>query len=78
MVKVLDPTEYEYLFVLVADGRRWFIPSRVVEGGCGIRVGGPKYAEYEIEPGQPLRVGPPSLDSAVLWRDTRAVKGTRL
>lgn len=78
MVKHVDSTRYDCLFVLVGDGRRWFIPASAVEGGCGIRLGGPKYADYEIEPGQPLRVGPPSLDSAVLRRDTRAVKGTRL
>ncbi|HEY5396012.1 MAG TPA: hypothetical protein VIL16_11510 [Trebonia sp.] len=55
MVKVLDPAEYEFLFVAVADGRRWFIPSAIVEGGCGIRLGGPKYADYEISPGPPLQ-----------------------
>ncbi len=55
MVKRLEASRYDYLFVLVGDGRRWFIPADVVEGGCGIRLGGPKYAGYEIEPGQPLR-----------------------
>jgi hypothetical protein len=40
--------------VLVGDGRRWLIPSTIVEGGSGVHLGGPKYAEYEIEPGQPL------------------------
>ena len=40
------------LFVLVGDGRRWFIPSDVVEGGSGIVLGGPKYADYEVEPGR--------------------------
>jgi hypothetical protein len=54
LVKRLDPTRYEYLFVLVADGRQWLIPSADVEGGCGIRLGGPKYEKYELEPGQPL------------------------
>jgi hypothetical protein len=49
LVKHLDSSGYEYLFLLVGDGRRWFIPSTVVGGGCGIRVGGPRYAEYEIE-----------------------------
>ncbi len=54
IVKRLDASRYDYLFVLVGDGRRWFIPSDAVEGGCGIRLGGPKYAAYEVEPGQPL------------------------
>jgi PD-(D/E)XK endonuclease len=78
LVKHLDPTRYEYLFVIVADGRQWLIPSAEVEGGCGIRLGGPKYEQYELEPGQPLLQNPAPLDSAPPWRDTRAVKGTRL
>jgi hypothetical protein len=44
----------DYLFVLVGDGRRWFIPAAVVEGGSGIALGGPKYAAYEVEPGRPF------------------------
>jgi hypothetical protein len=78
LVKRLDPTRYEYLSVLVADGRQWLIPSANVEGGCGIRLGGPKYEKYELKPGQPLFQNAASLDSAPPWRDTRAVKGTRL
>jgi hypothetical protein len=78
VVKLLDPSRYDYLFVLVADGRRWFMPSSVVGGGSGIHLGGPKYAKYEIEPGQPLRSGSVPLDSAGPWRGSRAVKGTRL
>jgi hypothetical protein len=52
--KLLDPSQYDYLFVLVGDGRRWFIPAEVVGGGSGIRLGGPKYAAFEIEPGERL------------------------
>jgi hypothetical protein len=44
----------DYLFVLVGDGRRWFIPADAVDGGAGIALGGPKYAAYEIEPGRPF------------------------
>jgi hypothetical protein len=44
----------DYLFVLVGDGRRWFIPTEVVEGGAGIALGGPKYAAYEVERGRPF------------------------
>ena len=54
MVKRLNPDKYDALFVLVGDGRRWFIPSSVVTGGNAVRLGGPKYAEYETDPGQPL------------------------
>lgn len=54
LVKKLDPEAYDYLLVHAGDGRRWFIPASVVEGGTGIVVGSPKYAGYEIEPGDPL------------------------
>ena len=61
IVKKLDAARYDYLFVLVGDGRQWFIPSRRVDGGCSLALGGPKYAEFEIEAGQPLRNYRPSL-----------------
>ena len=44
----------DYLFVLVGDGRRWFIPADVVGGGAGIALGGPKYAGYEVDRGRPF------------------------
>ena len=50
LVKRLDPQNYDLLFVLVADGRRWLIPAAKVGGGCGINLGGPKYAAFEIDP----------------------------
>jgi hypothetical protein len=78
VVKRLDPTRYEYLFVVVGDGRQWLIPSAEVEGGTRVWLGGSKYEEYELEPGQPLLGNGASLDSAALWRDTRAVKGDGL
>jgi PD-(D/E)XK nuclease superfamily protein len=58
LVKRLDPTRYDYLFVLVGDGRRWLIPAAGVDGGSGVCLGGPKYARYEIEPGDPLLAEP--------------------
>ena len=36
VVKRFSPTQCDYLFVHVGDGRRWFIPSEAVEGGTGI------------------------------------------
>ena len=57
LVKRFGPGRCEWLFVLVADGRRWFIPAEAVEGGTGVNLGGPKYAEFEVEPGRPLPVG---------------------
>jgi hypothetical protein len=56
LIKYLDPNRYDYLFVLVGDGRRWFIPAADIDATCGLRLGGPpKYARYEIEPGEPIR-----------------------
>jgi hypothetical protein len=54
IAKVLDASRLDYLFVLTCDGRRWFIPSTVLEGRTAITLGGPKYAEFEIERGQPI------------------------
>ena len=63
LVKRLDPTRCDALFVHVGDGRRWYIPAVDVGGGSGILLGGPKYAVYEVEPGQPLQArSPPTLD----------------
>jgi len=54
LVKHFSSERCDWLFVLVADGRRWFIPSRVVNATSGLCLGGPKYAEYEVEEGRPL------------------------
>ena len=54
VVKHFSPARCDRLFVLVADGRRWFIPSDAVEGRSGLVLGGPKYAEFDVEPGRPL------------------------
>jgi hypothetical protein len=53
-VKRFSSDRCDWLFVLVADGRRWFIPAEAVEGGAAIALGGPKYAAYEVERGRPL------------------------
>ncbi|HEY1510382.1 MAG TPA: group I intron-associated PD-(D/E)XK endonuclease [Solirubrobacteraceae bacterium] len=58
IVKRLDATRCDAVFVHVGDGRRWYIPASALGGGSGIVLGGPKYAEYEVEPGQPLRARP--------------------
>jgi hypothetical protein len=54
LVKRFSSSRCDRLFVLAADGRRWFMPAQAVDGGSGIVLGGPKYAEYEVEPGRPL------------------------
>jgi hypothetical protein len=56
LVKRFSAARCDCLFVLVADGRRWFIPAGAVEGGTGLRLGGPKYAEFEVDAGRPLPV----------------------
>jgi hypothetical protein len=54
LVKRFSSERCDWLFVLVGDGRRWFIPAGAVEGGSGLLLGGPKYAAYEVERGRPL------------------------
>jgi hypothetical protein len=80
VVKRFTPDRAEFVFVHVADGRRWFIPARQIGGGTGIRLGGPKYATFEVDPGRPFRTDIPTqtLSSGVLGRGSRAVKGARL
>lgn len=51
LVKRVGPTRIDALFVHVGDGRRWYIPAGALAGTRRIRVGGPKYAGYEIESG---------------------------
>ena len=54
VVKRLDATMYDYLFVLVADGRQWYIPASRIEGGRGLTLGGQKYAGFEVERSDPI------------------------
>lgn len=83
IIKRMDAGRCDYLLVHVADGRRWFIPSHAVDGSTAICLGGPKYAQYEVDRGPPLVIGraaPPALECSAptLWRDTQAVNGTAL
>jgi PD-(D/E)XK endonuclease len=54
IVKRFSASRCDRLFVVVADGRRWFIPAEVVTASTGLLLGGPKYAEFEVEAGRPL------------------------
>lgn len=56
LVKYFDAERCDHLFVLVADGRRWFIPAGDVEARAGLVLGGPKYAAFEVEPDRPFCV----------------------
>ena len=83
LVKYLDPSRFDYLFVLVGDGRQWFIPSDRLGGGRGLVLGGPKYSRFEVEPGDPIptaRVSDAALQSASpsTRGDVRVAKGAAL
>lgn len=54
LAKKFDATRVDYLFVLVGDGRRWFIPASFVEAARSIALGGTKYSEFEVERGTPF------------------------
>jgi PD-(D/E)XK nuclease superfamily protein len=54
LVKRLDSSRYDLLFVHVGDGRRWLIASGDLEAGTHLTLGGPKYAEFEVDPGRPF------------------------
>jgi hypothetical protein len=54
VVKRFSATRCDWLFVLVGDGRRWFIPAESVEAGTKMHLGGPKYSEFEVDQGRPL------------------------
>jgi hypothetical protein len=49
IVKRLDRKRYDLLFVVVADGRAWCIPSTEMEARSAIRLGGPKYSRFEVD-----------------------------
>lgn len=52
--KTFDPATVDFLFVVVGDGRRWFLPAHAVEGARTLSLGGAKYSEFEVEPGTPF------------------------
>jgi PD-(D/E)XK endonuclease len=64
LVKLLDPSRCDSLFVHVGDGRRWYIPARALGGSAHIVLGGPKYSKFEVEPGSPLTARPPPVPDA--------------
>jgi PD-(D/E)XK endonuclease len=83
LVKRFDSSQCDHLFAVVADGRRWCIPSAALEGGTSVALGGPKYADFEVEAGRPLpeRVlekGASTIDSLDPRGDVRAAKGAAL
>ena len=53
-IKYLNATRCDSVFAHVGDGRRWYIPVSALGGESAVTLGGPKYAEFEVEPGDPL------------------------
>jgi PD-(D/E)XK endonuclease len=79
LTKPLDPANCDFLFVLVRDGRRWFIPSSHFGGGRCLRLGGPKYATFEVERGDRIPATAPLQSASPTARgDVRAAKGDAL
>ena len=80
LVKRLDPSRYDYHFALgatVAGG----CPSGEVRGGRCIYLGGPTYANLELDPdpmGLETAAEAASFLESKSRRDSRAVKGVRL
>jgi hypothetical protein len=66
LAKRIDPSRFDFLFALTGDGRRWFIPSNALEARNSISLGGPKYSEFEIDPGGPIH--------DVVYGDSRALE----
>jgi hypothetical protein len=56
--KLFDTSRCDYVFIVVGDGRRWFIPAAEIQAKHAIVVGGAAWWRFEVE------AGPPLLDSA--------------
>jgi hypothetical protein len=63
VVKYFDSSRCDFLFVHVGDGRRWLIPSQVIDCKSGLTLGGPKYSQFEVEPGRPLTANSGAVQS---------------
>ena len=54
VAKGVDADRVDYLFVLTGHGRRWFIPTAMLEARRTITLGGPRYSEFEVDAGRPI------------------------
>jgi hypothetical protein len=52
--KLFDTKRCDYVFILVADGRRWLIPAAEIRAKHSLIVGGAAYRRFEVEPGRPF------------------------
>ena len=57
VAKLFDSSRCDYVLVVVADGRRWFIPAAEISAQHSIVVGGEAWTGFEIEPGPPFLEG---------------------
>jgi hypothetical protein len=53
-IKYMTPERCDSVFIHAGDGRRWYIPTSALGGRSAICLAGPKYSEFEIDPGPPL------------------------
>jgi hypothetical protein len=68
MTKRFDHARCDSMFVLTGDGRQWFIPTEAIEGTTALNLGGPKYAEFEVEPGPPIPAQTPQKGATTIAR----------
>jgi PD-(D/E)XK endonuclease len=64
-----DPSRADFVFALVGDGRRWWIPTSDIDGETNISLGGSKYSAFEIQPGPPI-------DSLVYGQENAALESS--
>ena len=83
--KHFEPGRTDLVFAVVANGRRWLIPSAEVHAKREIRLGGARYSEFEIDSADEiftLVYGPATAPPKLLpkpgerrsWRAERACK----
>ncbi len=81
-VKRFDPARCDYLFVLVADGRKWFLPAAEITTSTSITLGAKRYSEYEVGSGRavrsPTRIDAPARGSAGAGEPGRTVNPVAL
>ena len=47
--KRFGPDRTDLVFIVVANGRRWLIPSVEIDAERQVQLGGPRYSEFEID-----------------------------
>jgi hypothetical protein len=63
--KLFDTSRFDYVLVVVADGRRWFIPAAEISAKHSIAVGGASWSRFEVESGKPFGESNDLLAAAV-------------